>query len=613
LRDDRAPALRFLLTVAVFCLGSAKTSTADGACGPLPPPSGNVIDVGPGQVAQLSGIVAAADSGDTIRLADGYYPLQGALLAFTTPGVTLRSLSGNRGAVVLDNNYQGGDLIAVAASGVTIADITVTRAYYHPIHVAPWNGAVENTLIHNVAVVDPGQQGIKINPNAGFFADNGVIRCSRIELTDQGRPNIRDGCYTGGVDGHRSWGWRIHDNEIAGFWCPTGLSEHGIHFWTGSRDTIIERNTLTNNARAIGFGLGLDTPGRTYSDSPCPGVTTAGHFRGIVRNNFIVANDDRLFDQGSGGFDAGIALEQVCNAEVVHNSVFSTRAPFSSIEWRFAGNAGRIANNLVSHNLRPRDGASATLAGNLANAPASLVVDLASAGDLHLRSDASAAIDQGVVLPAGIADEDIDGELRGAAPDVGADELGGTFADVPRSHWAWAFIEALSRAGVTSGCATNPLRYCPEGTTTRAQMAVFLLRAREGGSYTPPACTVPTFTDVPCSDPYSAWIGELAARGITSGCGVSPPLYCPSSTVTRASMAVFLLRALLGGGYAPPPASGDFDDAPPADPFAAWIEELAARGVTSGCNTNPPRYCPASPVTRAQMAVFLVRTFSLPM
>jgi hypothetical protein len=69
-------------------------------------------------------------------------------------------------------------------------------------------------------------------------------------------------------------------------------------------------------------------------------------------------------------------------------------------------------------------------------------------------------------------------------------------------------------------------------------MAVFLLRMAEGPDYVAPPCTTATFTDVPCSNPFSAWIYELVSRGITAGCGGS--LYCPTASVTRFQMAVFL-------------------------------------------------------------------------
>jgi hypothetical protein len=48
-----------------------------------------------------------------------------------------------------------------------------------------------------------------------------------------------------------------------------------------------------------------------------------------------------------------------------------------------------------------------------------------------------------------------------------------TFVDVPTSHPFFQFIEALSAAGITGGCAPGP-SYCPNDPITRGQMAVFL-------------------------------------------------------------------------------------------------------------------------------------------
>jgi hypothetical protein len=47
-----------------------------------------------------------------------------------------------------------------------------------------------------------------------------------------------------------------------------------------------------------------------------------------------------------------------------------------------------------------------------------------------------------------------------------------------------------------------------------------------------------------------------------------------------------------------------FADVPFSSPYCRWIEEMARRGITSGCGGN--NYCPTSPVPREQMAVFLV-------
>jgi hypothetical protein len=187
-----------------------------------------------------------------------------------------------------------------------------------------------------------------------------------------------------------------------------------------------------------------------------------------------------------------------------------------------------------------------------------------------------------------------------------------TFTDVPANHPFVTWIEALVAAGITSGCATSPPRYCPDAVVTRAQMAVFLLRAEHGGGYSPPAATGTMFTDVPASQPSVTWIEQLAHEGITDGCSTSPPQYCPDAPVTRGQMGVFLLRAKHGAGYQPPTATGTmFADVSASHPYAKWIEQLAREGITTGCSTSPSRYCPDSPVTRAQMAVFLVRAFNL--
>jgi hypothetical protein len=74
-------------------------------------------------------------------------------------------------------------------------------------------------------------------------------------------------------------------------------------------------------------------------------------------------------------------------------------------------------------------------------------------------------------------------------------------------------------------------------------MAVFVLVAKEGTQYLPPACgATPAFADVPVSSPFCRWIEELARRGIVAGCTASS--YCPGFAVSREQMAVFVLRAV---------------------------------------------------------------------
>ena len=58
--------------------------------------------------------------------------------------------------------------------------------------------------------------------------------------------------------------------------------------------------------------------------------------------------------------------------------------------------------------------------------------------------------------------------------------VGDSFADVPRSHWAYRFVETIFHHGVTAGCNAVPFNYCPAVSLTRAEMAVLLLKAKHG-------------------------------------------------------------------------------------------------------------------------------------
>jgi glucose/arabinose dehydrogenase len=185
-----------------------------------------------------------------------------------------------------------------------------------------------------------------------------------------------------------------------------------------------------------------------------------------------------------------------------------------------------------------------------------------------------------------------------------------SFADVSTTFWAWNWIETLYSNGVTAGCGTNPLRYCPGSIVTRDQMAVFLLRGEHGSNYTPPPATG-IFEDVPVSYWAAPWIEQLYTEGVTEGCSVSPLLYCPTSSVTRSQMAVFLLKAKHGSSYTPPPETGIFGDVPSNYWAVQWIEQLYHEGITVGCSASPLLYCPDSAVGRDQMAVFLTRTYNL--
>jgi uncharacterized repeat protein (TIGR03803 family) len=180
------------------------------------------------------------------------------------------------------------------------------------------------------------------------------------------------------------------------------------------------------------------------------------------------------------------------------------------------------------------------------------------------------------------------------------------FLDVPGSDIFHDYVEAIVRAGITAGCGNG--NYCRNASVTRAQMAVFLLKAKHGQFYLPPDCTG-VFDDVTCPSTFADWIEQLVSENITVGCGNNN--YCPNNPVRRDQMAVFLLKAKHGSGYVPPDCVGVFPDVPCPSAFANWIEELVIENITAGCGGG--NYCPNDANTRGQMAVFLTKTFSLPL
>ena len=112
------------------------------------------------------------------------------------------------------------------------------------------------------------------------------------------------------------------------------------------------------------------------------------------------------------------------------------------------------------------------------------------------------------------------------------------FSDVDAEEWWAPYVETLADLGVTKGCDTEPLRFCPDESVTRAQMASFLVRA-----FALEAAGSAGFADT-AGNTHEEHIDALAAARYTAGCAVGPLRYCPDQAVTRAEMATFLARAL---------------------------------------------------------------------
>ncbi len=172
------------------------------------------------------------------------------------------------------------------------------------------------------------------------------------------------------------------------------------------------------------------------------------------------------------------------------------------------------------------------------------------------------------------------------------------FDDASSTHWAFDEIDAISTAGITGGCSADPPLFCPEAPITRGQMAVFLAASL---GYSSGSCRG-RFSDVPVGHPFCGLIERLYIDGMIEGCNTATGRsFCPDEPITRGQMAVFIETAI---GNPPVSCAGRFADVPLDHPFCGFIERLAVDGITGGCGGG--KFCPDDPVTRAQMAVFLV-------
>jgi hypothetical protein len=185
------------------------------------------------------------------------------------------------------------------------------------------------------------------------------------------------------------------------------------------------------------------------------------------------------------------------------------------------------------------------------------------------------------------------------------------FADVPTDHPYHNEIEALFLSGYTAGCNTDPLMYCPDDAMTRAESAVFVERGVHGSEYIPPEPAEQVFSDVSLTEWYAKWATGLWRDGYTSGCKLSPLLFCPSEYHTRSEGTVFTLRIMHGRDYVPPPPVGLFADVPIEYWGAKWIEAAYSQDLIPACNIEPLEFCPYEPLSRGLGAYMISRSLGL--
>ena len=173
------------------------------------------------------------------------------------------------------------------------------------------------------------------------------------------------------------------------------------------------------------------------------------------------------------------------------------------------------------------------------------------------------------------------------------------------------------QSGGVSGNGSGSFVYSVVANTSLARLGTITVgggyfRVMEDG-----LTSVVPFNDVPPSDPYFDYVSLMSSYGITAGCEAVPPLYCPTAPVTRAQMAVFVMRGLdiATGATLSYPPTAYFQDVPSSGVtdsiYFPYVQAIAQLGITVGCQTSPALYCPDASITQAQMAVFMIRGWML--
>ena len=217
--------------------------------------------------------------------------------------------------------------------------------------------------------------------------------------------------------------------------------------------------------------------------------------------------------------------------------------------------------------------------------------------------------------------------------------LGASFTDVPQTSIFYSDVETIFHHGITGGYGNRI--YGPTNSTERAQMAAFIAITHAGAGAVPVSGSVAGYGSYNCSSGGSSLFSDvaptnifcpsvhwMAAHGLSYGCTDGNQFvatFCPTTPITRRSMAVVLARDLAGGDAQVPSKASDtsngrsydctdggantFTDVPDSDAGCKYVYYLWARGIVAGFGNG--FYGPDDPVNREQMSAFLTNTYRL--
>jgi len=375
---------------------------------PLPQPMGSVVEVS--TVEDLLGAIESAKAGQTILIADGHY-LMPRYVEIRADNVTLRGASGRRERVILDGaESRHRELLGVrGCSGVTIADLTIQNVGANGFKINSETNVqrltIYNCIIHNIW--QRGIKGVKVpaeNREAIRPRQCRIQYClfynDRPKQLSDDPADIAQGNYVAGIDVMYAKEWVIRDNAFIGIQGRTYEGRGAIFLWFDSQDCLIERNIIID----CDVGLQLGNPHRADNvQYHC--------VRCMARNNFITRAPE-----------AGIVTVYTQGCRVLHNTIHDPQSRMGRlIRTVFTNDGLVVANNLLSGpGLRNESDSNIEFAGNVIRDMTDAFVDPAH-GNLHLTQAGTEVSEQAAPRPE--VTEDIDGQPRGGAPDIGADEV----------------------------------------------------------------------------------------------------------------------------------------------------------------------------------------------
>lgn len=172
---------------------------------------------------------------------------------------------------------------------------------------------------------------------------------------------------------------------------------------------------------------------------------------------------------------------------------------------------------------------------------------------------------------------------------------GGTFTDVPATHWAAGAVEFVTSQGLLQGTGTST--FAPGQPMTRAMLVTALWR--EAGS--PVVNYAMDFDDVDEDQWYTEAVRWAVSKGIVAGTGKG---FSPDAALTRESLAAILFR-YAGGQVSADDLSGYADGAS----VSAWAREAMNWAVAQGLITGKSggRLDPGGTASRAEVSAILMR------